>query len=399
MVKNTNIIKKANQALVLDAIKKNKKMTTEEIIAQTGLSRTTVLTIIKDISQRKLVEKSGRAKQAVGRQPALYSLSQNEYFVIGIDVDVAPIYLNIARIDGESVYYRQWTISNNVHALELADSLVCHIETALKEAKIDHKKIVGLGLGLPGILDIPNNTAINISRVEGWKSFPIADMIREKFGFETYVRNDTHLLGYIEITPEQANILYILHRSGIGMAPIIDGEVYEGAFGNSGYIGHTRIESKGKVCKCGAKDCLELYCSKRSIEKGYKELTGAECSYDELIDKSVHGDDAATKVFKSAGNYFGIGVANAIKTYDILDVVIGDLRCDENHTFFRSIVESVKENTVNFCQEVPNVSLSSSTKEIYGMGGCQFVLDHFFEQPKLHTQIEENGGDLIGTTV
>jgi len=393
MVKNSSIVKKANESLVLDTIKKNKGVTTEDIITYTGLSRPTVLSIVKGLCEKDIVEKSGFVKQSVGRQPVLYSLSQDSYYVMGIDVDVPPIYLTISRLDGEAVYSKKWLTSVNVSANEIVDFLISNIATALSENHIPPSKIIGLGLGLPALINVKENIAEKISRIRGWKDIRIAQIIEKKYGFPTYVRNDTHLLGHIERSSINEDILYILHRSGIGMVPIINGEVYEGAFGNSGYIGHTKIESKGRVCNCGSKDCMELYCSKRSIEDEYEKATNQVVEYDGLIEKASAGDITAINIFRNAGYYLGIGIANAIKSYDIPTVVIGDLRCDEEHVFFRSILESVKENSNNYSVEAPSVKLSKSTSNMYGMGGCQFVLEKFFEQPKLYTNIESNGGE------
>lgn len=397
MLKNTNIVKIANQALVLDSIKKNGQITTEEIISQTGLSRTTVLTMIKELVSQKMIEKRGNVRQSVGRQPILYSLSRDVYYAIGIDIDVAPIYMAISRLDGTIVYSKQWEVSVNADGREIKESVEEYVKRAFVEAKISRDKIIGLGIGLPGVMNLQQNLAEKISRIRGWENYDIAQALGECFDFPIYVRNDTHLLGHMEVESENENMLYILHRSGIGMAPIINGDVYEGTFGNAGYIGHTRIESQGRLCNCGLKDCLEVYCSKRSIEKSYEEITGNKCGYDTLIIAAGQNDKAACEVFQRAGNYFGIGIVNAIKTYDILNVVIGDLRCNENHIFFQSIQDSVAENSVNFSVMKPSVRLSHHRKEEYGMGACQFVLEKFFEQPKFHTNISENGGEWVET--
>lgn len=397
MLKNTNIVKMANQALVLDSIKKNKMITTEEIISQTRLSRTTVLTMMKELGAQKLIEKRGNVRQSVGRQPILYSLSRDVYYAIGIDVDVAPIYMAVSRLDGTIVYSRQWEVSVNADGREIRNSIAEHVSKAFVEARISRDKIIGMGIGLPGVMNLQENIAEKISRIRGWENFDIAKELGEVFDFPIYVRNDTHLLGHMEIESENENMLYILHRSGIGMAPIINGEVYEGTFGNAGYIGHTRIGAQGRICNCGLRDCLEVYCSKRSIEKSYEDITGIRLGYDALVKEAQDGDKNACEIFEKAGTYFGIGITNAIKTYDILDVVIGDLRCRADHIFFQSIQDSVAENSVNFSVKQPTVRLSSHTKEEYGMGACQFVLEKFFEQPKFHTNISENGGEWVET--
>lgn len=119
--------------------------------------------------------------------------------------------------------------------------------------------------------------------------------------------------------------------------------------------------------------------------------------YNALVIAADNGDENACEVFKRAGNYFGIGIANAIKAYDILTVIIGDLRCDENHIFFQSIQDSVAENYMNYSAQKPSVRLSRHKKKEYGLGACQFVLEKFFEQPKFLTNIKENGGELVET--
>lgn len=396
MVKNANMVKKANEALVLDSIRKSGGITTETIIAETGLSRPTVLSVIKQQLNDDIVEKSGYMRQSVGRQPVLYSLSKNSFFVIGVDVDVAPIYLTITQLSGAVIYNTKWKVSVNSDAYELLDSIMEKIKKSLEIMKILPGQVLGLGIGLPAIIDVRKNTAETISRIRGWKNINVAQIFEKEFGFKTYVRNDAHLLGLMEKNERKAtNMIYILHRSGIGLAPIIEGELYEGCRGNAGYIGHSRIDSRGKDCKCGAKDCLELYCSKRSIEHNYNEATGQELDYDEIIKEADSENEFAITVLQEAGAYFGRGISNAIKSYDILEVVIGDLRCSENHIFFQSIVKSVAENVVEYCGEKPSIELSKCNSGMYGLGACYFVLNDFFEQPKLHTNISGYGGEVI----
>lgn len=399
--KNTELIKAANEALVVDAIRRFKTVKIGEIINLTGLSRQTVLTIIADLQEKKVVEKAGHARSTVGRQPILYSLTKDSYYVIGIDVDVPPVYMAISSLDGTPLYTDSWKLERDVTAGELVFSLISKIEKVLHEMHIAPSKVLGLGLGLPAVVNTRRNLAEKISRIKGWNKIDAAGMIEEHFGFQVYVRNDSHLLSRMEITPERQNFLYILHRSGIGMAPIINGQVYEGLLGNSGYIGHVRIASNGRLCNCGSQDCLELYCSKRAIEDDYCLKTGNFLPYDVILNNAQNSDFAAYDVLRTAGKYFGIGVANAIKMYDISTVILGDLRCTEDNVFFKSIKESALENLKNFYLDTVDIEISSFGTDQYGLGGCLFVLEHFFEEPKLQTSINDdsvtkNGGYWFG---
>lgn len=400
--KNTNLIKAANEALVIDVLRKVQQVSVEDIIYMTRLSRQTVLNIIGKLLEKDIIEKSGFKSQTVGRRPILYSLSRLSYFAIGIDVDVRPIYLDISRLDGTLYYSNKWEVASDASADQIIDSIIENIKFALEKTRISEERIIGLGLGLPAIVNLANNTAERISRIKGWKRelhAGIADIIERVFGFKTYVRNDSHLLSLLEISPENQDFLYVLHRSGIGLSPVIEGAIFEGKFGNSGYIGHARIGFNGNACDCGSKDCLETYCSKRKIEHEYEKRTGVFCTYDTLIKQAEYGDQNAVEVFEMAGFYLGTGIANTIKNFDIPKVILGDLRCSEQHVFFKSIVKSIEENLNNFSVSSTEIKLASKSGEHYGLGGCHYVLDQFFSEPKLITSFSNLRGDMIEQTI
>ena len=358
------------------------------------------MTIMKDLQENNIIEKAGYEHQTVGRQAALYTLGSKNYFAIGLDVDVRPIYLAISKLDGTPICTKVWEVSPESSAKDILDSIIIYIKNVLKEAKISSDKIVGLGLGLPAVVDINRNSAEKISRIRDWNNIDVADVLEKEFSFPVYIRNDSHLLSNLEISPENQEFIYFLHRSGIGMAAVINGEVYEGHFGNAGYIGHTKVASNGEKCDCGAEDCLELFCSKRRIEKNYQKAVGEKYTYDQIVKFANEGDEEAVKIFENAGHYFGIGIANAVKTFDIPSIIIGDLRCTEEHVFFKSIVKSVEENLNNFRISDIDIKLASYPSEMNGLGGCQYVLNRFFVEPKLQTNLSNlEGSNKDGQTI
>lgn len=386
---NSKIVKKANKFLVLEIIKEYECITVEGIISHTGLSRPTVLTILKELTEENLVTKSGYAPSDIGRQPVLYSINANGYFSMGIDVDAPPVRLAISNLNGEPVYYSYWEIGLEDTVEDIVNIIIENINKAISEAGIDPSKILGIGLGMPAVIDKTKNKTAVISRIKGWVDVPVDSMIKAKTGIDVYVRNDAHLLGVAEksFLKNTDDIIYIIHRSGIGAAIIINGHLYEGKYGNSGYIGHSAIEINGRQCDCGAKGCMETYCSKRSIIEDYYNLTGKRCSYVDIIKGAEKNDKDAVSVLIAAGEAFGIGISNVIKAYDISTVVIGDLKCSEKHVFFKTISETVKMNTENYALKPPKILVGKLKEQQYGLGGCHFVLKKFFSSPKLKLNV------------
>ena len=113
---------------------------------------------------------------------------------------------------------------------------------------------------------------------------------------------------------------------------ILDGKLYEGADGAAGEFGHTIIMPEGRLCTCGARGCLEMYCSGKSLAQqacslyGPRELftLGARFAGAELLIKQARSGDAqATEVLERSFSYLGIGLANLVNMLNPRLIVLG----------------------------------------------------------------------------
>ena len=334
---NISIIKEANLCLVLNTVMEYEPITVENIAFKTRLSRPTILNLLKKLINEGIVYVSGLADSLGGRQATLYSVDVSAKFAVGIDFDYPPLRLNISNIKGMPVYSKVCELDTSLNALEIADAIADIINQSIGEANIEKSKIIGVGLGIPGTVDIKKNKAVKIDRFPSWINIPIDKIIQERTGFDVYIRNNAHLLGLAEKNLLDKNIkelLYVINSVGIGMAIFINGQLYEGNAGNTGYIGHTSIDVNGELCECGQKGCVELYCSKKNIEKKYAQLTNTnKITYKEILKKCDEGDQNALNLFTTAGKYLGTSISNAVRLFDIPKIIIGGLECEEDHIF------------------------------------------------------------------
>jgi len=388
---NTRFLRTANRYIVLMAILEHSTLTIEEIIRITNLSRPTILEILKALIADGLVTKSGKAAAAVGRQPVTYCINNNHLFAMGIDTDFPETHLAISNLSGEMIFSCSKHIPIDTPADGIVTKLVELIEYAIAEAGIPRDDIIGLGLGAPAMVNVPQNLAVRISKVPSWQNIDIAAYIQEKTGIYTTVHNDAHVLGLIERkyrNLQNESFLYITHRSGVGSAIFINGELYDGSFGNSGYLGHICIDLNGPRCECGNTGCLELYCSRRAIVNNYNQKAhdaGLPMFFDcdQIFAASAEGNELATEVLQDAGRVLGIGIANLIMLYDINHVILGWVK-DKNTPFFRSLVEAIKIRHQAFLDVSDvTVELGMSDEINSGLAGCYYVLNQFFQAPTI----------------
>lgn len=391
---STHTIKTANNYLVIDAVRKGGSVTIEDIVRSTHLSRPTVLGIMEELQQRKLIEQIGYAKSQVGRQPVLYAMSASTYFSIGIDFEFPPIHLIAVDLSGTVRYEKNWDCSFEMEKDKITSLLVGNIQEAMAALGITCEQLMGIGLGIPGTVNRRENTSEVISRIPEWNKTPLSEILRSYFPVPVYVRNDAHLMAFAaqaRLALGQ-DLMYIAYRTGIGMAIIRNGRLWEGVFGNSGYIGHTTVDIDGDLCSCGKRGCLETFASKPTIEYKYAQAKNLDVrvSFDTILELAKKGDSIAIDMLKQAGKYFGIALANSVKLLDIHTILLDDLNCDADHVFIRSIEDTINDYCSSYAPYPIEVIPHPIKKSEYALGAALFVLETFFKKPRLKLSVEDD---------
>ena len=241
---NSNkIIKQANEYLVLAVLLKNDPLSVEEIVTLSRLSRPTVLNILKELDTRGLIYRAGLGESMGGRQPIMYTLNLRRYFAVGVDLEYPPVRVAFSDLREKVLYSQEWDCLPGETMEDIEENLVNAIREGMRRLNIATENLIGIGLGIPGRVDIARNLAVRMDRMDHiWQGGDIAAQLSMKLGVPVTVRNDIHLLAAAERTVQPAlpkNFLYVARRVGIGMAVFLNGKSYEGGFGNSGYLGHT----------------------------------------------------------------------------------------------------------------------------------------------------------------
>ena len=159
-----------------------------------------------------------------------------------------------------------------------------------------------------------------------WKGVvPLAAMIRDRMGLAVALANDAHITALGEKAYGSAHglkdfIVVSLSHGGLGSCIFYDGKPHLGVNGFAGEVGHTCVEVNGRQCGCGAKGCLETYCSDKGLHMTILELKneGLSTILDDYKDQSIativqccdKGDKLAIEAMRRTGFTLGLGLAN-----------------------------------------------------------------------------------------
>jgi glucokinase len=203
--------------------------------------------------------------------------------------------------------------------------------------------IGAISIACAGGIDTGRGVVVTPSpNLPDWVEIPLADIVKEKFGVNTFIINDASAAALGEhrygVGRGVKNLVLFTLGTGIGGGIIMDGRLYLGAVGGAGELGHMTIDANGPKCGCGNTGCLEILASGKAIARNAIERirNGEKSSLIEMVKGDLHkitaeivgeaarnGDRLAQEVIARAAHYLGIGMVNVVNIFNPEMVVIG----------------------------------------------------------------------------
>jgi len=210
---------------------------------------------------------------------------------------------------------------------------------------ISGKNVAGVGIGIPGIIDSARGILTQAPNISNVDDYPIRDALAEKMGssIPVFIENDANCAAvgewWVGAGKSVDSLVIITLGTGVGGGIILKGELWSGADGMAGEIGHITVFPNGAKCNCGNFGCLESYASASAIRRMVKEglndnkletilrkksrgVSGEKLP-ETVMEAAVEGDKFALWIWDEVGKALGIGIANVVNLLNVEMVVIG----------------------------------------------------------------------------
>jgi predicted NBD/HSP70 family sugar kinase len=341
MIFSKQMIKEFNTTAVFDLINKSMPISRARIAKITGLSPTTVSTLTQNMIDFGIVCETGFGESVTsGRRPVLLEVNPPGAYIVAMEV--SPGSLTGALYDATCRTVLQQT--REIDDFNALGSLIRDtLKALIADARIREDKFLGLSVGIPAILDPETKRIASSTILPIDPGVDFLAQVREAFpGRIISAGNESAYAAYAEWNAghhgPSANLVYIDVNIGIGAGIIIGGDIYTGAAGNAGEIGHMSIDADGPRCKCGAKGCLEVVASipaalkkmRRAALSGeypsLARLTGGSLdnlSAETLFEAYARKDPPAVEIATDIAAKLAAGINNIINLFDPQCVVIG----------------------------------------------------------------------------
>lgn len=250
-----------------------------------------------------------------------------DYYIIGIDVGATKI--NTVLMNKKGKLIKKLKIKTKKRRQEIVKQILDSINFVFLNK--NKKKIIGIGIGLPGILNKKRTEILNLPNLSGWGKTKLKDIIERKTKKKVILENDSNCMALGEnmfgYGKKVKNLVCLTIGTGIGGGIIINNKIYSGR-SNAGEFGHITIDFNGYKCKCGARGCLEEYISARGIDRIVKS-----------------GNKKTRKVYEIAGTYLGVGLAIIAKLLDPDLILIGGGISNVEDLILKPAVKEMKKRT------------------------------------------------------
>jgi len=380
---NHHVVKKGNKSLVLDKIKNNSPISRAAVANQTGLNKGTVSSLVSELLEDHLIYESGPGESSGGRRPVMLLFNNLAGYSIGIDLGVNYLLGVLTDLDGNISQEKVMTFKDLSYN-EIEEQLFNTIDSLISSAPPSPHGIVGIGVGVPGIVD--KSGEVLLAPNLNWTNVNLKSILQKKYNLPVIIENEANAGAYGEkkfgAGKEFENIIYVSAGIGIGVGLILNGSLYKGSNGFSGELGHMTIQVNGSKCRCGNDGCWELYASEQALINNAGQLdiplpSNKEGDLNNLLTLAENGNEEVITLFEQTGDYLGVGINNIINIFNPQQVIIGNRMASSKKWLKESLNKRVANQALWFQRSDLQIDFSELSTLSSALGVAAFSIENF----------------------
>ncbi len=334
---NIQDVKLKNRILILQLIATGKANTRAELAKVTGLSKMAVTNIVQELILQGFLEEGISTEEervSSGRPPILLQISNDSPRICGMLIKRDMCQVLISNLSGKMIHIltekfdeKKMNASYLVECLQRLYDQITEDET---------HRILAVGISSVGPLNAKTGMILNPPNFYNIMNLNIVEAVESFTHVPVFLMNDANAGALAENLygkgKQDSDFIYLQLMNGTGAGLVLNGELYDGNFGQSGEIGHTSINFAGPECSCGNIGCLDLYANIENMNRKKEELAFlypdspilsiSSPVWEDFIDAADRKDPIARIVLTEYCKYVSVALKNLLNFLDVSKVVI-----------------------------------------------------------------------------
>jgi predicted NBD/HSP70 family sugar kinase len=393
-------VRRHNLSLVLRLLATHGPRSRAGIADVTGLTRATVSSLVSDLIERGLVKDVGpTGDQRMGRPASLVQVDGSKVVTLGMELDVGFISVLANDLAATTLYQRRRPISAASTAFaDLLPTIVREVNRAIAAVEEQGARVAGLTVAIPGICDVDRGVVRRAPNL-GWQDAPLGERLAAELGgnIPISIDNEANLAALAEYrvgaSAGAAHLVYVLAVNGVGGGVVVDGELFRGASGAAGEVGHMTVQPKGLACACGSSGCWEttiglralLYDAVPDLAPGLMRDSrlSPEAKVAPVLARARANNPIALKGLKKFGRWLGVGLSNVVDTFNPEVIVLGGFLPSVAPWTMDEAMKTFLANSMTESAGVCRIELTTLGFTAGALGGTLHAGERLFNDPTL----------------
>ncbi len=373
------------------------KQTTRAYIAKTmELSRSTASEIVDMLLKTGLIAEVGAGRSSGGRRPIVLEFQDNACSLLGVDVGATHVSVAMTNLRGKVLKWKEKRHPVRTDPTGTRQLVIDMCDDIVESMKGVAKPVVRIGVAVPSPVDPLNPEWISETVIPAWQGESGLAELRERYAVPVHIDNDANLGALAEMWwgagRNVSDFVYIKIAHGIGAGYILNGQIYRGARGVAGEMGHLPIDPSGRKCVCGMHGCLATFVSAPSLAERVVELLPqypnsllgqVERRISTIVDAALQDDPLANQVVAEVSDYLSIAITGLFNMINPKLVILGGGLARLDEKLLKPMREKVHSSILvsSAAADIRSGELGSQT---IALGAATFALEALITDPELY---------------
>ena len=360
-----------------------------------SVSPATVTTLTQELIETGLIEEVASPREGdVGRgRPAVaLGVRAEAYFVAGMKLSDREHTCVIVDFAGRLLADGAIPRHPGAVAVEaLLDTIEHLLDQVCSKAGMTRADLAAVGIGMPGFVDVAEGVAL-WSSVLTTRQVPLAAAAAARLGMPVIIDNDANLVALAEqwfgAGRGLSDFAVVTIEHGVGMGFVMNHRIYRGAQRVGMELGHTKVQLDGALCRCGQRGCLEAYVADYALAReavtalnwADRDSASINVLLESLYDHAKAGNATARSIFRRAGRYLAVGLANVVNLFDPALIILSGERMRYDYLYATETLDEMDALAIETGRPRPPIEIHAWGDLLWAHGAAALALSDVTER-------------------
>lgn len=329
-----------NEVTLLDHVFWSSSISREALATGSAFSKSRANAAVAGMLEQGVLEATGEQVPTGGRRAETLRLSRSLGVLLGVALGATGLEVGVMSPDLQLLAHHSEPADVRDGPAIVLSRIRTLMRELLKQCGAKARDVIAIGIGVPGPVDFELGQLVNPPLMPEWDAYSIRDDLRADYAAPVFVDNDVNVMALGELWRMQRglqNFLVVKVGTGIGCGIVCHGQVYRGANGSAGDVGHICVDPSGPRCHCGNLGCVETMAAGPAIARAATEAATSGQStllaqmlaergalkLQDVAQASRAGDVSANAIVQRSGALIGQMLASVVNFYNPSHVFIG----------------------------------------------------------------------------